>query len=91
MIWAIFDNMPNRLTSDPGRRWLCRVGSVTAGRCNIMKTYAVYYRFTRPGEKKAANVTHYKLSAMNLNAARKLAFEQANTPGVELISVKEVD
>ena len=54
-----------------------------------MKTYAVYYRYTRPGEKKPANVTHFKIHANDVEEARKLAFLQANTPGVEIIRIKE--
>jgi len=55
-----------------------------------MKTYAVYFRYKRPGEKKPGNVSHYKFQADSLEEARTLAAEYANAPGVEIITVKQV-
>ena len=54
-----------------------------------MKTYIVYYRYTRPGEKKPANVTHYKIQANDRREAERLTLEAANAPGVQILMIKE--
>ena len=55
---------------------------------SAMKMYIICYRFTRPGEKKPAFVTHYKIHANNREEALRLAAE-ALPEGVEIIQIKE--
>jgi hypothetical protein len=54
-----------------------------------MKTYAVYFKYTRPGEKKPGNITHVKIQASNIDEAKQIAIENLS-PGVELIRVQPV-
>ena len=54
-----------------------------------MKTYIISYRYTRPGEKKPANVTYYKIHANDRREAERLTVE-ATAPGVHILSIKEV-
>jgi len=55
-----------------------------------MKTYVVYFRYKRPGEKTAGNVSHQKIQANSLEEARELAKQHTSYPGVTLLRVKEV-
>lgn len=57
------------------------------GSKGALKTYIIYFRFTKPGEKKPANVSHYKLSAHDAEEARELARQYANYPGIEIVDI----
>ncbi|MFQ5491496.1 MAG: hypothetical protein ACE5GE_12310 [Phycisphaerae bacterium] len=54
-----------------------------------MKTFVVYYRYTRPGEKKPANVTHYRIQANDRREAERL-MQDATAPGVQILGIKQV-
>ncbi len=55
-----------------------------------MKTFIIYYRFTKPGEKKPGPVQHYKLMAGDRDEAEQLMRRYANYPGIEVLEVREV-
>ena len=60
---------------------------MSKGSTGALRTYIIYFRFTKPGEKKPANVSHYKLSARDAEEARELARQYANYPGIEIVDI----
>jgi hypothetical protein len=54
-----------------------------------LSTYIIYFRFTKPGEKKPGPITHYKIMARDVSEARDLARQYANYPGIEVVEILE--
>ena len=62
---------------------------VTQRRHGALSTYIIYFRFTKPGEKKPGPITHYKVKARDVSEARDLARQYANYPGIEVVEILE--
>ena len=62
---------------------------VTQRRHEALSTYIIYFRFTKPGEKKPGPITHYKVMARDVSEARDLARQYGNYPGFEIVEILE--
>ena len=58
-------------------------------RHEALSTFIIYFRFTKPGEKKPGPITHYKVMARDVSEARDLARQYANYPGIEVVEILE--
>ncbi len=63
--------------------------AVTQRRHGALSTYIIYFRFTKPGEKKPGPITHYKVMARDVSEARDLARQYGNYPGFEIVEILE--
>ena len=62
---------------------------MTQRRHGALSTYIIYFRFTKPGEKKPGPITHYKVRARDVSEARDLVRQYANYPGIEVVEILE--
>jgi len=54
---------------------------------DMLKPYTIYYKYQVPGEKKPGPVRQFRIYAMSLEEARKLALRQGNYPNLEILRI----
>ena len=70
-------------------RGACRQWGLSVKFVNMLTSYTISFRFTKPTESKPGPIQRYVLRATSLSEAEEQARRYANYPNIEVISVRE--